>query len=90
MHKAIYVTPVKQTRHTTEGKIVYRSIPISVFMEHSRRWGLNIVKWKEVEEGEYKVVFKYGLFKKKQFYESLAGLISSPTILKYFYTPTTD
>ena len=29
MHKAIYVTPVKQTGYTTEGKIVCRSIPIS-------------------------------------------------------------
>ena len=89
MHKAIYVTPVKQSRYTTEGKIVFRSIPISVFVEHSRRCGLNIIKCKEVKD-EYKIVFKYSLFKRKQFYESLAGLISSPTILKYFYTPTTD
>ena len=90
MHKSIYVTPVKQTRYTTEGKSVYRSIPISVFIEHSRRWELNIIKCKEVREGEYKIVFKYSLFKRKQFYKSLAGLISSPTILKYFYKPTTD
>ncbi len=89
MHKTIYVTPVKQSRYTTEGKIVYRSIPISVFVEHSRRCGLNIIECKEVKD-EYKIVFKYSLFKRKQFYESLAGLISSPTILKYFYTPTTD
>lgn len=92
MRKAIYVTPVKESRYTTEGKIVYRSIPISVFVEHSRRCGLNVIKCKEVKEGEYKIIFKYSLFKEggKQFYESLAGLISSSTILKYFYTPTTD
>ncbi len=89
MHKSIYVTPVKQSRYTAEGKIVFRSIPISVFVEHSRRCGLNIIKCKEVKD-EYKIVFKYSLFKRKQFYESLAGLISSPTILKYFYTSTTD
>lgn len=89
MHKSIYVTPVKQSRYTAEGKIVFRSIPISVFVEHSRRCGLNIIKCKEVKD-EYKIVFKYNLFKRKQFYESLAGLISSPTILKYFYIPTTD
>ena len=90
MHKSIYVTPVKQSRYTTEGKIVYGNIPISVFVEHSRRYGLNIIKCKEVKEDKYKIVFKYSLFKRKQFYESLAGLISSPTILKYFYIPTTD
>lgn len=89
MHKSIYVTPVKQSRYTPEGKIVFRSIPISVFVEHSRRCGLNIIKCKEVKD-EYKIVFKYSLFKRKQFYESLADLISSPTILKYFYTSTTD
>ena len=90
MHKAIYVTPVKQRRYTRDGMVVYRSIPIEIFVEHSRRQGLNIIKCKKLKEDDYKIVFKYSLFKRKQFYESLAGLISSPTILEYFYTPTTD
>lgn len=29
----------------------------------------------EFGEGEYKIAFKYSLFKRKQFYESLVGLI---------------
>lgn len=90
MRKVIYVTPVKQRRYTRNGMILYRSIPIGIFVKHSKRQGLNIIKCKKLKEGDYKIVFKYSLFKRKQFYESLAGLISSPTILKYFYIPTTN